>query len=205
MRTAIPSALVLAIVAVLGTAGCIRIGGRPSPATQHYVLSPVVEAPSNDAASPASPLVVGVGPVSLPAYLDRPQMVIRPAPDRIEVTEFAQWGEPLRNGVARVVAVNLARLLPESRVVTFPWRSTEEIGYQIVLDIGQMDGPAGGSVALDARWRVLDRSGSEVAAHVSRLSEPAGTGTTAAAVSRALGALSHEIAQKLRTTGRRPQ
>jgi len=92
--------------------------------------------------------------------------------------------------------------LPESRVVTFPWRSTEDIRYQVVLDIGQMDGPAGGSVALDVRWRVLDRSGSEVAARVSRLSEPAGAGTSAAAMSRALGALSQDIARQLRATAR---
>jgi uncharacterized lipoprotein YmbA len=196
-----PSAWVLAAVAVLGTAACI--GGRASPATQHYVLSPVIEVPSGGTASPAGPLVVGVGPVTLPAYLDRPQMVIRAAPDLIEVREFDQWGEPLRDGVTRVVAVNLARLLPESRVVAFPWRSTEAIGCQVILDIGQMDGPAGGSVALDARWRVLDRSGSEIAARVSRLSEPAGTGTTAAAMSRALGVLSHDIARELKATERR--
>jgi uncharacterized lipoprotein YmbA len=198
VRGMTPSAWVLAAVAVLGTAACI--GGRASPATQHYVLSPVIEAPSGGTASPAAPLVVGVGPVNLPAYLDRPQMVIRRAPDLIEIREFDQWGEPLRDGITRVVAVNLARLLPESRVVTFPWRSTENIRYQVVLDIGQMDGPAGGSVALDARWRLLDRSGSEVAARVSRLSEPAGTGTTAAAMSRALGVLSHDIARELKAT-----
>jgi uncharacterized lipoprotein YmbA len=196
-----PSAWVLAAVAVLGTAACI--GGRASPATQHYVLSPVIEVASGGTASPAGPLVVGIGPVTLPAYLDRPQMVIRAAPDLIEVREFDQWGEPLRDGVTRVVAVNLARLLPESRVVAFPWRSTEAIGCQVILDIGQMDGPAGGSVALDARWRVLDRSGSEIAARVSRLSEPAGTGTTAAAMSRALGVLSHDIARELKATERR--
>lgn len=200
MRGVAPGALVMAAVAVLGTASCI--GGRASPATRHYMLSPVIEAPSGGAASSAAPLVVGVGPVNLPAYLDRPQMVIRPAPDVIEIREFEQWGEPLRDGITRAVAVNLARLLPESRVVTFPWRSTEDIRYQVVLDIGQMDGPAGGSVALDARWRVLDRSGSEVAARVSRLSEPAGAGTAAAAMSRALGALSQDIARQLRATAR---
>lgn len=192
--------LALAAVAVLGTVSCISIGARESPDTHHYVLSPVIEAPSGETASPAAPLVVGVGPVNLPAYLDRPQMVIRRAPDSIEIREFDQWGEPLRDGIIRVVAVNLARLLPESRVVTFPWRSTEDIRYQVVLDIGQMDGPAGGSVALDARWRVLDRSGSEVAARVSRLSEPAGADTAAAAMSRALGALSHDIARELKAT-----
>jgi uncharacterized lipoprotein YmbA len=104
-----------------------------------------------------------------------------------------------------VVAVNLARLLPDSRVVTFSWRSTDDIRYQIVQDIGQMDGPAGGSVALAARWRALDRPGSEIAARVSCLSQSAGGGTTAAAMSRALGALSDDIARDLSgTTRRRP-
>jgi len=196
--------VVLVGVAVLGTGACIGSWGT-SPATQHYVLSPVVDAPSTDNVSRAAPLAVGIGPVRLPAYLDRPQMVTRPAPDRIEITEFAQWGEPLANGVTRVLAVNVGRLLPEGHVVTFPWRSTEEIRYQVVLDIGQMDGPTGGSVALDVRWRVLDPSGSEVAARVSHLSEPAGAGTIAAAMSRALGTLSQEIARQLRTIeGRLP-
>jgi uncharacterized lipoprotein YmbA len=192
--------LILAAVSALATAACI--GGRASPDTQHYVLNPVIEAPPGGSAGPAAPPAVGVGPVSLPAYLDRPQLVMRSAPDRLDIREFAQWGEPLRDAVTRVVAVNLGRLLPDSRVVTFPWRSGEKIRYQVILDIEQMDGPAGGTVALDARWRILDRSGSEVAARVARLSEPAGPGTTAAAVSRALGALSRDIARELGTIER---
>jgi uncharacterized lipoprotein YmbA len=198
MRRATLIPLILAALAALATAACI--GGRASPGTQHHVLSPVIETPPAATANAETLRVVGVGPVSLPAYLDRPQMVMRPTPDRIEISEFDQWGEPLRDGVTRVVAVNLARLLPESLVVTFPWRSTEKIRYQVILEVVQMDGPAGGNVALDARWRVLDRSGSEVAARVSRLSEPAGTGTTAAAMSRALGVLSHDIARELKAT-----
>jgi hypothetical protein len=186
----------MAAVAVLGTAGCI--GMRTSPATRQYVLNPVIEAPSGGNAVPAAPLVVGLGPIILPSYLDRPQVVTRRAPDSIEISEFDRWGEPLRDGIARVVAVNLARLLPEGRVVPFPWRSTEDVRYQVVLDIVQMDGPAGGGLTLEARWRVLDGSGIEVASLVSRLSEPAGAGTTAAAMSRALGALSHEMARELK-------
>ena len=50
-----------------------------------------------------------------------------------------------------MVAVNLARLLPECRVVPFPWRSIEEVRYEVVLDIERMDAPAVGSVALVAR------------------------------------------------------
>jgi len=184
---------ILVAVIAHGTAACI--GGRASPDTQHYVLNPVIQVPSGGSRSPAVALVVGVGPISLPAYLDRPQLVMRSAPDRLDVREFAQWGEPLRDAVTRVIAVNLGHLLPDSRMVTFPWRSAEKIRYQVILDIEQMDGPAGDTVALDARRCILDRSGSEVAARVSR--EPAGSGTTAAAMSRALGALSRDIARQL--------
>jgi uncharacterized protein len=194
--------LTLAAVAVLGTVSCISIGPRDSPATQHYVLSPVVEAPPGGTASPTAPLIVGVGPVNLPAYLDRPQMVVRRAPDLIEILELQQWGEPLRDGVTRVLAINLAHLLPDSVVVVFPWRSTEKVRCQVIVDVVQMDGPAGGTLALDARWRVLDGSGSEVAASISRLREPAGAGGTAAAVSRALGILSRDIARELSATER---
>jgi len=193
-RPLILGALTLLAVACLGC--------RSSPPTQHHVLSPVIATSSPGMSDTALLCVVGVGPVSLPAYLDRPQMVLRTAPDDIDVREFDQWGEPLRDGITRVVAVNVARLLPESLVVVFPWRSTEKIRYQIVVEVAQMDGPAGGNVTLDARWRVLDASGKQIAARAVHLSEPAGGGaaTTASAMSRALGTLSRDIADWVRAT-----
>ena len=198
MRGVTASSWVLAAVAIVGASACI--GGRASPTTRHYVLTPVIGTPSIGDPGTAASFVLGVGPVQLPAYLDRPQMVVRQAAGSIEISEFDQWGESLRDGTTRVVAINLARLLPECRVVAFPWRSGEQIRYQVVLDIEQMDGSAGGSVALDVRWRVLDRSGKEVAARVSRVSQPASNGTAADAISRALAALTQDIARDLRAT-----
>ena len=193
--------MLVVAVAVVGTAACI--GGRPSPATRHYLLTPVINSSSDGVTPRTTSFVVGVGPVSLPAYLDRPQIVMRTAPDQIQLLEFAQWGEPLRPGVTRVLTVNLGRLMPESRVVAFPWSTGEEIRYQIVVDIGQLDGPAGGSVTVDAGWRVLDRSGNELTARSSRVSEPVrDDATTATAMSRALGVLSDDIARQLRATER---
>jgi uncharacterized lipoprotein YmbA len=192
--------LVLGILALLGAGACL--GCRSSSATRHHVLNPAIATPSPGTSSAGTLRVVGIGPVSLPAYLDRPQVVMRTAPDDIEVREFDQWGEPLRDGITRVVAVNVARLLPESLVVVFPWRSTERIRYQIVVEVTQMDGPAGGNVTLDARWRLLDAAGKQVVARAVHLSEPAGpsAATTASAMSRAIGTLSRDIADELRAT-----
>jgi uncharacterized lipoprotein YmbA len=192
----------LATLAMLATAACL--GVRPSPDTRHHVLHPVIEAPAGG--NPSADVLnrVGVGPTSVPAYLDRPQLVVRTAPDRIEISEFAQWGEPLREGVARVVAVNLSRLLPESLVVTFPWRGADTVEYQVLLDVTQLDGAPGDGVVLDARWRVLDASRRELALGTLRAHEPAegpGPGALPPAMSRALGTLSRAIAEDLRALG----
>jgi len=187
-----PFGIVLAI-AVLA-AGCLGGGSAP---TRFYVLAPM------DGATVAGdrPLAIGVGPVSLAGYLDRPQIVTRPAADKIDLGEFDQWGEPLRDGITRVLAEDLARQLPGAKISTFPWRGPEAVRYQVLVDVTRFDGPAGGDTALEARWRVLDAlTGKELSAKASRLSEsPGGAGypLTVSAMSRALGALSRDIAQTL--------
>jgi uncharacterized lipoprotein YmbA len=71
----------------------------------------------------------------------------------------------------------------------------------VLVDVTRFDGPAGGDTALEARWRVLDAlSGKELAAKTTRLSEAAGGSgytLTVSAMSRALGALSRDVAQTI--------
>jgi len=183
----------LVLVTALLAAGCL---GGTAP-TRFYVLAAVD--------GPAVPgdraMTVGVGPVSLAGYLDRPQIVTRPAADKIDLAEFDQWGEPLRDAISRVLAEDLSRQLPAARISVFPWRGLEAVRYQVIVDVTRFDGPAAGDTALEARWRILDAaSGKEVAAKTTRLSEAAGGpgyGMAVSAMSRALGALSREIAQTL--------
>lgn len=190
----------LALLA-LGAAGCFSgLGGGTSPSPRLYVLTPVVELATATPVSAPRLGTIGVGPVSVPGYLDRPQLVTRRSPGNIEIHEFDQWGEPLQAGVSRVVGVNLSRLLPGSHVVSFPWRTTERIGYQLVRNLVQLDGPPSGDVVVDVRWRILDAAGKEVTARVSRFAEPSGAGGVSSAppaMSRALGTLSREMAQVL--------
>jgi len=180
-------------IAVLA-AGCLGGGSAP---TRFYVLAPV----DGPAVAGERPLAVGVGPVNLASYLDRPQIVTRPASDKIDLGEFDQWGEPLRDGITRVLAEDLARQLPKAKISTFPWRGLEVVRYQVLVDVTRFDGPAGGDTALEARWRVLDAlSGKELAAKTTRLSEAAGGSgytLTVSAMSRALGALSRDVAQTI--------
>lgn len=184
-------ALVL-VTAVLG-AGCLGGGNAP---TRVYVLAPV-ESP----ALPASgALSVGVGPVHVAGYLDRPQIVTRPDADRIDLGDFDQWGESLRDGISRVLAEDLARQMPSARIAVFPWRGLEGFRYRVTVNVTRFDGPAGGDLVLEARWYVLDAAGKEVALKTTRLVEPTGNpgySAMVSAMSRALASLSRDIAQAL--------
>jgi uncharacterized lipoprotein YmbA len=183
----------LLLVTVVVAGGCL---GR-TPPTHFYVLATMDQpAVAGDRA-----VSVGVGPVNLAGYLDRPQIVTRPSADKIDLADFDQWGEPLRDGISRVLAENLARQLPAAKIWVFPWRGLEGVRYQVIVDVTRFDGPAAGETALEARWRILDgASGKDVASKTTRLAEPAGGpgyAMTVSAMSRALGALSRDIAQAL--------
>ncbi len=188
----------LVVTAMFG-AGCLGGGNAP---TRLYVLTPVETPalPASGAALSVGALSVGIGPVHVAGYLDRPQIVTRPDADRIDVGDFDQWGEPLRDGISRVLAEDLARQMPSARVAVFPLRGLESFRYRAVVQVLRLDGPAGGDVVLEARWYVVDTAGKELALKTTRLAEPtgaAGYGATVSAISRVLAALSREIAQVL--------
>jgi len=179
---------------LIGLAGC---GGSSAPA-RLYVLTPAPDAPANpQGAAGAGGPSIGVGPVRLPGLLDRPQIVTRRGADEIDRAEFDRWAEPLGNNVPRVLAENLAAHLKTDRVALFPWNSARSVQYQVLVDVMRFDGAVGGDVVLDARWAILGADGKEVAVNRSLLTQPtggAGYQALVTAMSRALAALSREIA-----------
>ena len=182
---------------LVALAGC---AGSSAPA-RLYVLTPGPEA----AAAPLGGVVpggpaLGVGPVRLPGLLDQPQIVTRRGAEEIDQAEFHRWAEPLAESVPRILAENLAALRKTERIALFGWDPAPAVEQQVVVDVMRFDGALGGDVVLDARWWILARDGQELAVNRSLLTQPTGrTGYPAvvAAMSRALAALSREIAATL--------
>jgi uncharacterized lipoprotein YmbA len=192
------AALVLGAL-LIGMSGC----AGSSPPARLYVLTPRPEAAVTPAgAEAACGATLGVGPVRLPGLLDRPQIVTRRGADEIDRAEFDRWAEPLTESVPRVLAENLAALWRTECVAIFPWDPAQAVQYQLVVTVIRFDGVMGGDVVLDARWRILATDGKELAVSRSVLTQPTGkTGFQAVvtAMSRALAALSREIAAEIRT------
>jgi uncharacterized protein len=200
-----PSTIVLVAALLVILSGCT--GSTP---TRFYVLRSSADAPSlKPSERPAEEpcLSIGIGPVRVAEYLDRPEIVTRVAPNEIRVTDLDQWAEPLRQNISRVLAENLSSFLCTRVVVLYPWNASAPIDYQVEVDINRLDGPLGGDSTLEARWMAfrLGRPKTLVAARKVVFTEPAGGKDYQALVaseSRALEALSRDIAEILKTSPR---
>ncbi len=190
-------------VMILG--GCI--GGKSSP-SKFYVLSalPNPETTKKVAAAERG-LAIGVGPVSLPPYMDRPEIVTRSGGNQLHLSEFNRWAEPLRQNVTRVLAQNLSILIPTDRTALYPWERSVPINYQVVVEVARFEGSADGNSLLIARWSIVGADGKqELLAGQSRFSESIGPPqdyeATVSAMSRSLADFSREIAAAIKTLSR---
>lgn len=192
MKVAVAIALL-----TLAAAGCAN-GANP---TRYYVLSPAkAPAVTRPVAAGQRDLRVGIRRVELPRHVERPQIVTRTSANRLEVSEFRQWGAPLRHAVPVMLAENIAPLVPTDQIAVFPWGRGFVPDVQIVVELSQFEGTLGGDAVLAARWRILGGSGDETTSGVSRIRDAAGTDyeSLVAAYSRLIGALSRDIADALR-------
>ena len=182
----------------VGAAGCLSLKPQPDPA-RFYVLSAAVPEPA--ARQPG--LVVGVGPVTLPDYLDRSQLVTRYGDHRLALAEASRWAEPLEPMVARVLRDDLVAALGAERGIDHPWARNLAPALVVEVDFERFERDSVGTALLDARWRV--RHGADVRVGRSRLSQPSASMTSedaVAAMSRVLGRLAGEIAAAARDLAR---
>lgn len=186
----------VAVLTLLLAGGCLSRSVPP----RSYVLTAAAPAPLPPTAERGP--TVGVGPVLIPAYLDRSSIVARVAGDELRLSESHHWAEPLKDGISRVVAENLSAMIPTDAVVIFPWRTPWAVQYRVILEILRFDGARGGPVVLNARWRLLDGAGKEeLALRAVTLSEPAGDASYAALVAahgRLLARVSRDIAAEIK-------
>jgi uncharacterized lipoprotein YmbA len=173
-------------------AGCAR-----TQATRYYTLSPVAPG-SSERAGPSS-LSLGVGPVILPEYLDRPQMMTVAGANEVAFAEFHRWADPLDEMLARVLKEDLAALLATENVAPYPWPAEFEPDVVVEVEVLELAGQPDGGVTLEARWLVR-AAGGRGRVRRTQIEMPAEAGdyaALAAAASRAVAALSREIADAI--------
>ena len=177
-------------------AGCML---KHSASARLYVLQAVAREPA--AATGEAPRgVLGVQRVSVPAWMDRPEITARTGRGEIVPDSLARWGEPIARGIQRVVAENLAVLLPDRHVVAAPFAASRTVDHRLDLAITEGGRQADDRVLLEARWAIVGPDGAVLVQR--RSSHRTGAVSTAegvvSATSEALGLLSGEIAAAVR-------
>jgi len=151
-------------------------------------------------------VTIGVGPVEVPQYVNRPEIVTGLDSPVLQSAALAEWAEPLRDGFTRVLAENLSLLLATERVAIFP-RQSGVPEYQVVVNVIQFLGQPGDDVVLVALWGLLGKQGQDLVSKKSSFREPTGGQdyeALAAAMSRTVAALSRDIAAAISALPPRP-
>ena len=188
--------LVTVLTLTAFVAGCAS-----SPPARFYTLN---AAPAPAAAT--TNLSVSVGPVSVPAIVDRPQIVVSTGANQVSLDDFNQWASPLQNNIARVVAENLAALLGTPRVTLSSQALGADAAYRAAIDVQRFESMPGEAAIFDAVWTVrrsqdgLSQTGRTT---LREASTEAGYAALAAAHSRAIARLSQDIADALRALDNR--
>ena len=92
-------------------------GGRTPPA-KFYTLQPVEQSPLGK--SMPRDVALAVGPVGIPADMDRDEIVTRDAGNEVSFSEYHRWAGPLQQIIASVIAQNIATLLATERERLYP-------------------------------------------------------------------------------------
>ncbi len=176
---------------------CLLAACAESQPSRFYMLSSL---PPAEAGGSTKPLSVGVGPISMPEYLNRPQIVTRDGETKLALAEFDRWGEPLEELFSQVMTANLSALLQTERVYSLPRRRTAGLDYQVEIDVFRFDADQTGLVYLTARWSLYGKGGKKLLkTGTSSLTEQAGRSPEAQALgmSRVVERFSRSIASEI--------
>jgi uncharacterized lipoprotein YmbA len=163
-------------------------------APMHYytLMPPATAAPPSSAALIAFQLL----PVSVPAQVDQPQLLVREGGQSVALLQGHRWIAPLADEVRGALAADLARQLPGRDVGGMS--SGEQPLLQVTLDLRRFESQPGSDAVIEGAWsvRVLHAAKPAVLACTSQIREAVGPGYDALVQGHqhALAALAAEMA-----------
>ena len=182
----------LAVIVGLSLVVCLAAGCAASPPSRFYVL----KAAKTVSAAPVR-VSVAVGPVSVPAQVDRPQIVVITGANQVRPDEFNRWAAPLQNNISLVVAENLAALLGTPHVTVLGANAD----YRAAIEVQTFESALGQAAILDALWTVRRSNDGKTEIGRTTVREALSENSydaVAAAHSAALASVSRDIAEAVR-------
>jgi uncharacterized lipoprotein YmbA len=185
------AALAMAILA----ASCVLRRG-PDP-TRFYVLAASVP----DSALRPGSLAIGLGPITMPGYLQHPGLATR-AGTEVRYADVDRWAEPLPTLFARTLGQDLSALLG-ARIVPYPWYRGSRLDVVVRVDVRSFEADGAGHVVLDACWTIREPPATivrgTVCASIVEPVEEDGARAQVATLGRTVGELARRVASAIRS------
>lgn len=201
MEKAMPSKILISgmMIITLLLAGC-----GTSPPAKFYTLMPVVaQRPPEKVVETDKYTPIGIGPVEIPEYLDRPEIVTRAEQNQLILSEFNLWGGVLKADINRVLLENISALLAGDGIPIITWKTANSEVHKVPVLISRFDGSLNDGIALKATWAVLEKEGKVFEffreSNITIPVKGSSYGSVVTAMSEALGELSKEIATGIKS------
>lgn len=194
-RLMVMPVLIVILCTVLLLSGCTK-----GPAPRLYMLDLPFSA---EMAGIEKGVAVGIEPIELPQYLDRPQIITRDGIVHLQASEAHVWAEPIKDSASRVLVVTLASELDSNRLYLLPRRTRTTLDWRVAIDVGRFDGAIDGEILLAVRWSLYRGNDKDPSlTRVSIVEESVGGNNYEAMViaqTRALVRLGKEIAAAIKS------
>ncbi len=139
--------------------GCSPLTTR-TPEPDYYLLTSLSKTDNQDGSLEASKIdkkkTIIIGPVEIPAYLDRQEIVRRKGSNKVHVLKLNRWAEPLPNGMERVLAQNIFTI-SGGKILCYPFsmivpEEEKNFDLRVMLNVYQFEGTDDGKCRLDTEY-----------------------------------------------------
>ncbi|MBN1913696.1 MAG: membrane integrity-associated transporter subunit PqiC [Candidatus Omnitrophica bacterium] len=149
-------------ILVLFIGGCISVPTSPTPRFYTLQSLSVKNQVKLQGAENLNNIIIGVGPVTLPEYFNRPQIVTKNSNNAVEFSQFDRWAEPLEDAIARIIAKNFTVLLPETGIDILPWNSAIPRKYQVTIEVIELNCNLKDEAMMLLQWSIIEAGGKKL-------------------------------------------
>jgi len=179
--------------------GCISVDRTPDP--RFYMLKHREGNEFTQRIDVPAGMINLIGPVDIPLYLDRPQIVTQDDLGMMNIAQFDRWGESLDTAIARLVIEELNLMLPGGTLEMFPCNFAIPLNYQVLIEVLQLKANLKKDLLLVAQWSIINPNTRKMLftkrSDLIQQIEPHNYSGLADALSEAVAVLSGEIARNL--------
>ncbi|MEI8348999.1 MAG: PqiC family protein [Candidatus Omnitrophota bacterium] len=190
---------VVCVFFVLALYGCISVANSQTP--RFYTLRAIADDQVSKKFNISSQVIIGIGPVEIPEYLNRPHMVTQNKDRTLNFAQFDRWGESLDLAFKRLVHEDLSAMIGGATLQMFPWSFAIPVKYQVVVSVMQLESALDKDLFFVAQWSIIDLERKEMVftkrSQFRQAINPHSYAGLAQALSEVCVSLSSEIAEEL--------